>query len=79
MIIGNGVVGDRDAVVAVHAKTFERSRSTADATRAYCLKHLASNRFDPVALATSVIASNPAMRDHFKTGQMSRAQDLNLF
>jgi hypothetical protein len=28
---------------------------------------------------TSVITSNPAMRDHFKTGQMSRAQDLNLF
>jgi hypothetical protein len=29
--------------------------------------------------APSVITSNPAMRDHFKTGQMSRAQDLNLF
>jgi predicted metalloendopeptidase len=27
----------------------------------------------------SVIAANPAMRDHFKTGQVSRAQDLQLF
>ena len=33
----------------------------------------------PTLLIASVIASNPAMRDHFKTGQMSRAQDLNLF
>jgi hypothetical protein len=27
----------------------------------------------------SVITSKAAMRDHFKTGQMSHAQDLNLF
>jgi hypothetical protein len=28
---------------------------------------------------TSVITANPAMHDHFKTGQVSRAQDLQLF
>jgi hypothetical protein len=28
---------------------------------------------------TSAITANPAMRDHFKTGQVSRAQDLQLF
>jgi hypothetical protein len=27
----------------------------------------------------SAITANPAMRDHFKTGQVSRAQDLQLF
>jgi hypothetical protein len=34
---------------------------------------------DGHAQAPSVITSNPAMREHFKTGQMSCAQDLNLF
>jgi hypothetical protein len=29
--------------------------------------------------STSVITSKAAMRDHFKNGQMSHAQDLNLF
>jgi hypothetical protein len=30
-------------------------------------------------VCASVITSKAAMRDHFKTGQMSHAQDLNLF
>jgi len=28
---------------------------------------------------TSVITSKPAIRDHFKTGQRSLAQDMKLF
>jgi hypothetical protein len=32
-----------------------------------------------IVLLALVNTSNPAMRDHFKTGQMSHAQDLNLF
>jgi hypothetical protein len=29
--------------------------------------------------SASVITANPAMHDHFKTGQVSRTQDLQLF
>jgi len=32
-----------------------------------------------LATKASVDTSNPAIDDHFKTGHMSRAQDLNLF
>jgi len=30
-------------------------------------------------MKASVITSNPAICDHFKTGQRSRAQDMKLF
>jgi hypothetical protein len=33
----------------------------------------------PGALSPSVITSNPATCDHFKSGQRSRTQDMKLF
>ena len=49
-------------------------------TRLVCAEpRLASSSISAQFQMASVITSKPAINDHFKTGQRSRAQDMKLF
>ena len=77
-IASGGLVGCPEAFVPV-ADVAPRSVRVGAIQMTAELANIDVNLLKAERLTPSVNTAKPAMREHFKTGQVSRAQDLQLF